>query len=111
MKQINNMRKLIEMEQKNLIVCDNPDCDYTFPYSGESEKLLLAFVNVPCPKCGQNLLTPEDYLMAELLKKSVDRINKRFSWLTLFMPRKKSYPLTSVHVHNGIHFSHSESDE
>ena len=95
------MRKLIERHQENLIVCDNPNCDYTFPYTGESSKLLLAFVNMPCPKCGDVLLTPEDYLISERLIKSVNWINKWFSWLTIFFSKEKNTTF-GVHVHNGV---------
>ena len=41
--------------------CDNPNCDYndmTIPVQEYS-----AWVNKPCPKCGENLLTEEDYNM------------------------------------------------
>ena len=95
------MRKLIERRQENLIVCDNPACDYKYHYNGTSDDLLLAFINVPCPKCGQNLLTPEDYLATRRLMKIVDRINKWFSWITIFLPKEKNATI-EVNVHNGI---------
>ncbi len=97
------MRKLIEIHQQNFIVCDNPSCDFEIPHTGQSEKLLLAYINMPCPKCGQSLLTPEDYLMTERLMKRVHWINRWFSWLTIFMSRKEDiYKSISVHVHDGI---------
>ena len=97
------MRKLIETSQDNLIVCDNPDCDFTFPYVSGSEKTLLAFINMPCPKCGQTLLTPEDYLMSERLMKAVNRINKWFSWITIFMPKNRNKTV-ETNIHDGINF-------
>ena len=53
-------------EQKNIeftgggIVCDNPTCDY------EDNTVLVEdyknWINKPCPKCGENLLTEQDLI-------------------------------------------------
>lgn len=66
------MENNIEITQSG-IKCDNPDCDFRDDSvkSDEYEKWL----NVPCPKCGQNLLTEEDFNTAEMLKLSADFIN------------------------------------
>jgi predicted nucleic-acid-binding Zn-ribbon protein len=96
------MKKLIEKSQNQLIVCDNPECDYTFPYSAESEKTLLVFVNMPCPKCGQTLLTPEDYLLSERLMKTVNWFNRWFSWITLFVPKNHKNATIEVNVHEKV---------
>lgn len=94
------MRKLIEKTEGSLVVCDNPKCDYTIPYSTENNEL-IKWINVPCPKCGENLLTVDDYLVHEKLIKMVDWINKWFSWLTLFH-RKTKIQSVKVHFHDGI---------
>lgn len=39
--------------------CDNPDCDFV-DMSIEIDDY-DKWLNVPCPKCGANLLTQEDY--------------------------------------------------
>lgn len=46
--------------------CDNPNCDYVDPNIPfeEYEK----YVNCPCPKCGQSLLTPQAYKMCLAMK-------------------------------------------
>lgn len=39
--------------------CDNPDCDYVdmeIPFEDYPN-----WINAPCPKCGSNLLTQQDY--------------------------------------------------
>ena len=95
------MRKLIEKHQESLVVCDNPECDYKYPYSEEEEKRLVSYINVPCPKCGENLLTLEDYIMHEKMMKTVNFLNKWFSWLTIFYSKSKEKTI-SVHVHDGI---------
>ena len=105
------MRKLIEKQQKSLVICDNPDCDYTVPYTDETEKYLVLFINKPCPKCGENLLTIEDYLQYQKLMNVVNFINRWFSWITIFYPKKacEKRQSVSVHVHNGVKVSRHEA--
>jgi len=96
------MRKLIEKQQNSLVICDNPNCDYAVPYTDETE--LVSFINKPCPKCGNNLLTIEDYLQHRNLMKVINFINRWFSWMTIFhskrvWTKRKSF---SIHVHKGV---------
>jgi transcription initiation factor IIE alpha subunit len=55
------------------LVCDNPACDY------ENKEVqveqLLEWVNVPCPKCGENLLTEDDYDRTMKLFALIDVMN------------------------------------
>jgi hypothetical protein len=55
------------------LVCDNPACDY------ENKEVqveqLLEWVNVPCPKCGDNLLTEDDYDRTMKLFAVIDVLN------------------------------------
>lgn len=54
--------------------CDNPNCDWSdmsIPFS-EYEKC----IGKPCPKCGENLLTQEDYDSCQQMIDAVDVINK-----------------------------------
>ena len=55
------------------IKCDNPECD--FRDNSVQEHEYANWLNVPCPKCGQNLLTEEDFSNAELLKFVADLVN------------------------------------
>lgn len=92
---------LIEVNQEDLVVCDNPKCDFHVPCTEENKHELSYYVNIPCPKCGENLLTEQDYLQAVKLEKVIDLLNKYFSWLNyIFFWQKKT--TTNVHVHNGI---------
>lgn len=98
-------RKLIEQSQEKFIVCDNNNCDYEITFD---EKLnLLEYIGENCPCCGDNLLTIDDYLTSLKLQKSVDFINKWFSWLTWFSGKVKEEDKArvSVHVHRGIKIS------
>lgn len=73
------MRKLIEIHQENLIVCDNTRCDYTVKNpTGDPNEETQQYIDVPCPKCGYNLLTRRDYEDAKRFLKTINRINKWF---------------------------------
>lgn len=97
------MRKLIETIQENLIECDNEQCDFTIPFN-ENNNELIKYIDIPCPQCGENLLTKEDFIMSLKIDKAVNWINKWFSWITIFYSKKsKENPqVVSVKVHDGI---------
>ncbi len=66
-------------EQKNIeftgggIVCDNPTCDY------EDNTVLVEdykdWINKPCPKCGENLLTEQDLIDHNFLMETANLLN------------------------------------
>ena len=96
------MRKLIEVEQSILIQCDNTKCDYTIPNETKDPNAnTKQYINKPCPECGYNLLTPRDYEDGERLMRIINWMNKWFSWVTYFIP-KKHESKGSIHVHNGV---------
>lgn len=54
--------------------CDNPNCDYInydIPFEQYEQ-----FVDYPCPKCGQSLLTPQAYKMCLAMKSMGNFITK-----------------------------------
>ena len=55
------------------IKCDNPDCD--FKDDTVSIENYKDWLNKPCPKCGQNLLTKEDYNTVQQLLSAIDIVN------------------------------------
>ena len=94
-------RKLIELNQSNLIVCDNPDCDFVVVNeTGDANINSVEYVNKPCPKCGQNLLTERDYEDYMKFIKYVNFINKWFSWITIFYSKNPNYVDANVKIHN-----------
>lgn len=104
-------RPIIEVKQKYNVVCDNPDCDYVVVNeSGDPNQGVDAYLNVPCPECGEILLTDRDYSDYKNLMKVVNWINKWFIWLTLFIPRKRVRS-NKVHVHKGIHITKDAGDD
>lgn len=109
-------RKVIILSQENSIECDNKDCDYHIKHSDYVEKNILFFVNKPCPKCGENLLTTKDYIDHLKLMRAVNWINKWFSW-TMYLMSKKAYQkrvdkaiAVGVKVHNGIKIETNEQE-
>ncbi len=54
--------------------CDNPSCDYVNPDIPFEQ--YEQFVNCPCPKCGQSLLTPQAYKMCVAMKNMGNFITK-----------------------------------
>jgi hypothetical protein len=55
------------------VFCDNEQCNYC----DETVELedMLQWLNKPCPLCGENLLTPEDYNNTIKIQAAVDVIN------------------------------------
>jgi predicted RNA-binding Zn-ribbon protein involved in translation (DUF1610 family) len=101
------MKKLIEKAQDTLVVCDS--CDYSVPHTGNDLPLIM-YVDEPCPKCGENLLTYKDYVQHQKLMRVIDFINRWFSWLTIFYRGEHKY-IYDVHVHNGIHITNESHEE
>jgi hypothetical protein len=68
-----NEHNNIEIQQSGGLKCDNPDCDWT-DMSIKVEDY-PAWVDKPCPECGSNLLTQEDYDKTQVLMNAFDMIN------------------------------------
>lgn len=58
--------------------CDNSNCDYSNPDIPFEQ--YEQFVNCPCPKCGQLLLTPQAYKMCVAMKSMGELVNKNNTW-------------------------------
>lgn len=97
------MLKLIELNQEHLIVCNNTNCDFKVPNeTGDPNTCIKQYLNVACPKCGENLLTEEDYLNNQKLLNAINWMNKWFSWTTIFIPKKKKPTKAIACTHKGI---------
>lgn len=95
------MKQLIELSQEYLIECDNPKCGYKIHNeSGDPYEDTSFFINMPCPLCGENLLTEKDHKDGEKFLKAIKFLNKWFSWLTIFWSFRKT-ETSSVKIHNG----------
>lgn len=70
------------------IKCDNPSCDY----KDETAKLedYQLWLNKPCPKCGQNLLTEKDFEAVKNLINLVKIINWIMKPFMFLFTKKKT---------------------
>ena len=64
--------KNIERIQSGL-KCDNPTCDWVDDSIKEED--YESYIDSPCPKCGENVLTREDYQNSLFLSSLVDFVN------------------------------------
>lgn len=86
-----------------MIVCDNVKCDFKIKNpTGDPNEDSSMYLNMPCPKCGENLLTDEDYLLSLKVMKIVNWLNKWFSWLLVFSWGKAKKETVQLHCHKGI---------
>ncbi len=91
------------MYQEDLLICDNQSCGYTIKnQSGDPNVDISGYVNMPCPECGENLLTEKDYLQSLQIMKTINWLNKWFSWIMFFVPKNTKKGGLSVHVHDGV---------
>lgn len=99
------------------IKCDNPTCDFTD--KTKPDELLAEWLNVSCPKCGENLLTQEDLDSSVKLDIAFQFVN------SLSIEQLKSLsegmginpeafdglsPEVTVDVHNGVRFEFKEKE-
>lgn len=70
------MKNALELDIHG-IKCDNPNCDFRDDnvQMGDYEQWL----NKPCPRCGQNLLTEEDYRNTQFLIEMTKVANKIYN--------------------------------
>ncbi len=62
--------------------CDNPECDWidmSIPVKDYKK-----WINAPCPKCGSNLLTEQDYKLSRMIHGLVKIVN----FVYFFIPKK-----------------------
>jgi hypothetical protein len=101
-KHTDHEKPLIDAKQEYLVVCDNKSCGYKIKSeTGDIHEPLQMYVNMPCPLCGENLLTEKDYLDAIRMVAFVDLVNKWCGWMRIFGKSKKG-KILDVKVHNGI---------
>lgn len=102
----------------NGLTCDNTECDYQNDVPFEEYQ---DWLNKPCPKCGENLLTEDDLAttlaltelvkmfneisdedVASLLGKSTEDANKEFCEEN-DLPTGTERVSVKIKVHNGVH--------
>lgn len=84
------------------LVCDSETCEYSYDVKIDI-KDLHNYVDAPCPKCGENLLTEEDYVHHKYLHKMIRLVNILF-WPYMFLRGGKKEDEISYmryHHHDG----------
>ena len=85
--------------------CDNAQCDYIGePIEYEQAE---SYIGTPCPKCGENILTQQDYDNLVTIIKGMDLINH----ITKDNPYNENEPkvLIGFDTHKGISINKIES--
>ncbi len=77
------------------IICDNPKCDF----KDSTVTDFPSYINKPCPKCGENLLTQEDFEAHEKMIAMVTLLNEVLPPVTPEDEKDMSH--MSVHYHAG----------
>lgn len=94
------------MSCEDAIVCDNKSCEYVIksetcdPF--KDQEFIRQYINMPCPRCGEKLLTMDDFILAEKLLKEISRANRWFGWLLIFVPINHKRRSTTVSTYNKI---------
>lgn len=64
----------IEITQSGGLKCDNTSCDWTDPSISIND--YKDWVNKPCPKCGECVLTEEDFNKTNMFVNAINMINQ-----------------------------------
>lgn len=84
--------------QENGLMCDNPNCDF------KDHEIKSAnysdWINKPCPKCGENLLTEADFINVRTLEMQVELYNA----INKDAICSDSRVIVEVNTHNDISF-------
>lgn len=67
------MEKNIEITNDGGLKCDNLKCDWVDSTIGFD--VYKEWINKSCPKCGENVLTEEDYKNVEIVRLAIDMVN------------------------------------
>jgi hypothetical protein len=70
--------------------------------TGDPNEDISQYLNQPCPECGTNLLTEQDYLQSLKVLKVINWLNKWFSWTMIFIPKKTKTKSVYLHCHDGV---------
>ena len=108
-------RPLVEFEDKGQALrCDNESCGFVYELDGVKQtnpEGLNPFIGHPCPDCGQNLLTEDDFNRAVRLIGILKWMNKWLSWTTVFVkPSEKNVKKVRVSTHKELKIEKIEDE-
>lgn len=89
------MKKVIHVVEATKLRCDNTACGMVV----QAPKPMEQCVGMPCPQCGENLLTERDFKTYQKTMRVIAWINRWFGWLGAERP--DGGKRRSVHHHHG----------
>lgn len=98
-------KKLIHINQKNFLKCDNRNCAFVLE-SKAPDRSDESYINEPCPNCGENLLTKEDHLRYQKVMRFIDFLNHWFGWLGTYEDDPKNIVAGDIDCHEEIKINH-----
>lgn len=99
--------------------CDNPKCDWNDMTITDEQ--MPDYINASCPKCGENILTQQDYsdyqkvlkvleIFGGLSQDEIDNLYENLGFGATEYNEEKMYKMT-LNVHNGINLSDIKEEE
>jgi hypothetical protein len=80
------------LQEGEYLKCDTPSCDHF-----EMTPIVIENVGKPCPKCGANILTPNDFIDYHKMKAGINAENQ-----VVFAANPRSPTiLMAAHAHGG----------
>ena len=94
--------------QELTIKCDNELCDYS--HGGADYNTCETLIDTPCPKCGSNLLTLEDYrhLLESLMTFYLAKHMMSKEELLSIYQEGANIEVWQATTHNGVNFHKKE---
>jgi hypothetical protein len=86
------MTEAVYIQEGEYLKCDTPSCDHV-----EMTPIVVENIGKPCPKCGANLLTPNDFIDFRKMKAGIKAANE----VVLAANPKAPMPMTLMATHNG----------
>jgi hypothetical protein len=86
------------------LVCDSPACDWKD--EAISSEDYHKYVDTPCPHCGANILTQDDFKRTEIILNFISRVNNFFAFFGLKRIKKGSKVTSgTINVHKKYKFT------
>ena len=98
------MKPIEIIQGTDIIICDNTECDFTIKSTlDQAENLDFSpYLNMPCPKCGENLLTEQDFRLATASLSLINAFNKKIDKGSIELDTEDSRVYAKVKFYNGI---------
>lgn len=97
-------KKLLHIRQQDFLKCDNESCDFVLKDKA-SDRTEESYINEPCPECGENLLTEDDFVRHRKVLGFIKLINKWFGWLGTYPDDERNEVVREINCHKKININ------